>query len=95
MVPYIPKVYDYFVEDHFNSLSWTLSPRSICNNSCESGFGWYTDVSADGERYIDHAGGGAGFSMIMRLYPDSNLGIAVLANSTDLDRDRLVELTKA
>jgi CubicO group peptidase (beta-lactamase class C family) len=52
-------------------------------------------VSADGERYIDHAGGGAGFSMIMRLYPDSNLGIAVLANSTDLDRDRLVELTKS
>jgi CubicO group peptidase (beta-lactamase class C family) len=59
------------------------------------GLGWYVDASADGERYLDHAGGGAGFATIMRIYPERNLGIAVLANSTDLDRDGLVELIKS
>jgi CubicO group peptidase (beta-lactamase class C family) len=57
------------------------------------GLGWYINES-NGERYIDHAGGGAGFATIMRIYPERNLGIAVLANSTDLQRDKLVELIK-
>jgi CubicO group peptidase (beta-lactamase class C family) len=61
----------------------------------QRGLGWYMNVSADGERYIDHAGGGAGFATIMRIYPDRDLGIAILANSTDLDRDGLVELLKS
>ncbi len=58
------------------------------------GLGWYVGES-NGERFIDHAGGGAGFATIMRLYPESNMGIAILANSTDLDRDGLVELIKS
>jgi CubicO group peptidase (beta-lactamase class C family) len=58
------------------------------------GLGWLVGES-NGERYIDHAGGGAGFATIMRIYPDSNLGIAILANGTDLDRTGLVELLKS
>jgi CubicO group peptidase (beta-lactamase class C family) len=58
------------------------------------GLGWYIDES-NGERYIDHAGGGAGFATIMRIYPESNLGITILANATDLDRDGLADLLRS
>jgi CubicO group peptidase (beta-lactamase class C family) len=76
-----------------------LSPESIATLTETTpidtrGLGWYVDTS-NGERFIDHAGGGAGFATIMRIYPDSNLGIALLANSTDLEREALVELIKS
>jgi CubicO group peptidase (beta-lactamase class C family) len=58
------------------------------------GLGWLVGET-NGERFIDHAGGGAGFATIMRLYPESDLGIAILTNSTDLDRDGLAELLKS
>ena len=57
----------------------------------ESCLGWLVGES-NGERYVDHAGGGAGFATIMRIYPDRDLGIAILANGTDLERGDLVEL---
>jgi CubicO group peptidase (beta-lactamase class C family) len=57
------------------------------------GLGWYIGES-NAERYIDHAGGDAGLATIMRLYPESDLGIAILASGTDLDRDGLAELLK-
>jgi D-alanyl-D-alanine carboxypeptidase len=76
-----------------------LSPESISTLMETApvdgrGLGWLIGES-NGESYIDHAGGGAGFATIMRLYPESNLGIAILANGTDLDRDGLVELIKS
>jgi hypothetical protein len=39
-------------------------------------------------------GGGAGFATTMRLYPESGIGIAILANGTDLDREGLADLLK-
>jgi CubicO group peptidase (beta-lactamase class C family) len=55
------------------------------------GLGWsvgvYNNVS-----YLEHAGGGPGFATIMRLYPESNTGMAILANGTDLDREGLMDL---
>jgi CubicO group peptidase (beta-lactamase class C family) len=57
----------------------------------ERGLGWFIGES-NGRRFVDHAGGGPGFATIMRLYTDSNLGIVILSNGTDLDRDALVEL---
>jgi len=46
-----------------------------------------------GERpWMQHQGGGPGFATIMRLYPKENLGIAILANGTALDSNKLVDL---
>jgi len=46
-----------------------------------------------GERpWIQHQGGGPGFATIMRLYPEENLGIAILANGTNLEAVKLVDL---
>lgn len=75
-----------------------LSPESISTLTETSaidgrGLGWYVGES-NGERFIDHAGGGAGFATIMRLYPESGIGVAILANSTDLDRDGLADLLR-
>jgi CubicO group peptidase (beta-lactamase class C family) len=55
------------------------------------GLGWFINES-NNLRYIEHAGGGPGFATIMRLYPEENLGVAILANGTDLDQDGLEDL---
>lgn len=57
------------------------------------GLGWAVGES-NGERYLEHMGGGAGFATTMRIYPESGMGIAILANGTDLDRARLAELLR-
>jgi CubicO group peptidase (beta-lactamase class C family) len=46
-----------------------------------------------GERpWVQHQGGGPGFATIMRLYPEEDLGIAILANGTVLPANQLVNL---
>jgi len=76
-----------------------LSPESVATltetpSIDGRGLGWYVGES-NGERFIDHAGGGAGFATIMRLYPASGVGVVILANSTDLDREGLAELLRS
>lgn len=73
-----------------------LSPESVSALTQTApidghGLGWFVGES-NGSRFLEHAGGGPGFAAIMRLYPGSGLGIALLANGTDLDRDGLVDL---
>jgi CubicO group peptidase (beta-lactamase class C family) len=55
------------------------------------GLGWLVGES-NGSRFLEHAGGGPGFATLMRLYPDRGLGLAILANGTDLDGDGLADL---
>jgi CubicO group peptidase (beta-lactamase class C family) len=57
------------------------------------GLGWYIGES-NGERYLEHMGGGPGFATTMRIYPTSGIGIAILANGTDLNRAGLADLLK-
>lgn len=55
------------------------------------GLGWEVH-RVDGRLHVQHPGGGPGFATLMRLYPEEGLGIVVLANGTDLDRDGLADL---
>ena len=55
------------------------------------GLGWFVNES-NNTGYLEHAGGGPGFATMMRLYPDTELGIAILANGTDLARENLMDL---
>jgi CubicO group peptidase (beta-lactamase class C family) len=57
----------------------------------DHGLGWSVGET-DELRYLEHAGGGPGFATIMRLYPEKNIGFAVLTNGTDLDRKGLMDL---
>lgn len=75
-----------------------LSPESISTLTNTPpingrGLGWAVGES-NGELYLEHGGGGPGFAATMRLYPESGLGIVILANGTDLDRDGLADLLK-
>lgn len=75
-----------------------LSPESIfvLTNTLPidgRGLGWAVGES-DGEFYLEHGGGGPGFATTMRLYPESGIGIVILTNGTDLDRDGLADLFK-
>ena len=75
-----------------------LTPGSIAVLSDTSpidgrGLGWAVHES-NGERYLEHMGGGAGFATTLRLYPEAGLGIAILANGTDLDRSGLADLLR-
>ena len=53
--------------------------------------GWLVGQEPSGF-YLEHAGGGPGFATFMRLYPEKGLGVALLANGTDLDRSGLADL---
>src|SRR5215207_3367389 len=75
-----------------------LSPESISLLTDTApidgrGLGWAVGES-NGERYLEHMGGGAGFATTMRIYPEAGLGIAILANGTDLDRTGLADLLR-
>jgi len=75
-----------------------LSPESIAALTDTApidgrGLGWAVHKS-NGERYLEHMGGGAGFATTMRIYPEVGLGIAILANGTDLDRSGLADLLR-
>lgn len=55
------------------------------------GLGW-SYVVADGDYFVAHSGGGPGFASSMRLYPDRNLGMVILANGTYLPRNEILDL---
>lgn len=55
------------------------------------GLGWAAG-EVNGQRYLEHGGGGPGFATTLRIYPDTGLGIAILSNGTDLDRTGLADL---
>jgi CubicO group peptidase (beta-lactamase class C family) len=89
----VAKLLDFFLDngerDEIRLLSpkatqMLLRPRAIDGR----GLGWAIGADEAGA-YLEHPGGGPGFATIMRIYPQKALGIAILANGTDLERDRL------
>lgn len=51
--------------------------------------GW-PEFNQDGRYWVQQSGGGPGFASIMRLYPEENLGIIVMANNTNLSREKII-----
>ena len=71
-----------------NDVLESLSP----DNTFAQGLGWQAHLSADGRRSMGHSGGGPGFATIFRVYPDENLGIAVMANDSTIAREILADI---
>ena len=44
------------------------------------GLGWKIGMAGDGARFLNHEGGGPGFTSELRLYPCGDLGIVVMMN---------------
>jgi CubicO group peptidase (beta-lactamase class C family) len=62
-------------------------------NAFDHATGWFRKPADSTDGYVEHFGAGAGFWNVMRLYPDRNLGIVVMTNSTTSYRfDRLFQL---
>lgn len=85
-----------FMLAYLNGGEAILKPESIAlmtQTAPLDGFslGW-TVSQTPGNFYLEHTGGGPGFATFMRLYPENGLGVAVLANGTDLDRSGLADL---
>jgi CubicO group peptidase (beta-lactamase class C family) len=55
------------------------------------GLGWYVVKNPD-LIFVSHSGGGPGFASDMRLYPDRELGMVVIANGTYLPRREIADL---
>jgi len=53
--------------------------------------GWFYVVEGD-DFFIAHSGGGPGFAADMRLYPDRDLGMVILANGSYLAREEIADL---
>jgi hypothetical protein len=66
-------------------------PNMAAYMDAHHGLGWYV-IPDEQQLRLQHHGGGPGFATTMRLYPQAGLGIVILANGTDLDRDGLADL---
>ncbi len=58
----------------------------------ERPLGWAQFGEDNGRSWVQHRGGGPGFATVMRLYPEENLGVVIMANNTNLDNDGLAQL---
>lgn len=56
------------------------------------GMGWEVEKDGDSLKYLAHGGGGPGFGCAMRIYPNRDLAMAVLANDTTYDRGVILDL---
>ena len=60
------------------------------------GFGWFRRSSSlERFPYLQQIGGGAGFFNIMRVYPQEQIGVVVMGNSTSFDIERVIETARA
>ena len=47
------------------------------------GLGWYRNPNSTSKpRHVEHVGAGGGFYNAMRIYPDADLGLVIMANTT-------------
>ena len=58
------------------------------NGPTERPLGW-AEYGMEDQVWVQHSGGGPGFATVARMYPDKGLGIILMANGTNLDRDGL------
>lgn len=59
-------------------------------NSTERPLGW-AEYDMTSRLWVQHSGGGPGFATVMRLYPKDGLGVVIMANNTNLPREKLVD----
>jgi CubicO group peptidase (beta-lactamase class C family) len=66
---------------------------SIAGRPFEHGLGWFRKPEDRDRqpRFVEHYGGGGGYHNLMRLYPDANVGVVAMGNSTAYDVDALVD----
>jgi CubicO group peptidase (beta-lactamase class C family) len=55
------------------------------------GLGWYRPRGRLAPpMFVEHLGGGSGFFAVMRLYPDRDVGVVMMANTTRYDHEAIL-----
>jgi CubicO group peptidase (beta-lactamase class C family) len=70
-----------------------LSPETLALMRPHAGqrpLGW-PEFAGGVRPWLQQRGGGPGFASIMRLYPEEGLGIVIVANGSNLDREGLAD----
>jgi CubicO group peptidase (beta-lactamase class C family) len=62
-----------------------ITPRG---GPLDVGLGWYRPGQRGG--FVEHVGGGSGFWNVMRLYPDTGLGVVLMGNTTRYDHEAIL-----
>lgn len=76
---------------HESHIAAGKTPETSGFDEIYHGLGWFVLPQDDGF-HIRHRGGGPGFAANMRLYPDRNLGLVIMANGTYLDSRNILDL---
>jgi CubicO group peptidase (beta-lactamase class C family) len=61
----------------------------------EVGLGWARRGKVRATEFVEHLGGGAGFSNCLRAYKDAGLGVVTMGNATSYDRDAIIKAAPA
>jgi CubicO group peptidase (beta-lactamase class C family) len=67
------------------------TPEASAYDEVDHGLSWFVVPQGD-SFYLAHNGGGPGFATGMRLYPDHDLGMVIMANGTYLDTIGILDL---
>jgi CubicO group peptidase (beta-lactamase class C family) len=75
-----------------------LSPRAAADmrhtlargGPTDVGLGWFRP-SGGRTDFVEHLGGGSGFFSVMRLYPDRDVGVVMMGNTTRYDHEAILD----
>lgn len=67
-----------------------FTEKAIGGQSTGMSFSWFTGT-LKGNRYLAHAGGGGGYYVELRIYPDLGVGSAILYNRSGMRDERVLD----
>lgn len=75
-----------------NEMKNTMFTQQPLSNGKPSGhsLGWFTG-SLNGENYVHHAGGGGGYYLEMRIYPEKGIATYLLTNKSGFSDQRILD----
>ncbi len=78
--------------DIMSKESRIVKETSDLGDEIGQGLGWRFTEPKDNSFFLEHGGGGPGFANFMRIYPDRNLGMVIMANGTYVNRKGILGL---
>jgi len=79
---------DVLLNNQYKSILFT--ERTINNKPTGMSLSWYTGT-LKGNRYYAHAGGGGGYYVELRIYPDLGVGSVILYNRSGMSDERILD----
>ncbi len=85
-----PESIDMMLNDFHSQMR--ENPENTKPDEPYQGLGWLIVPYSDGTYHLEHSGGGPGFAVDMRVYPDKALGMVIMANGTYLPSREIFDL---